>query len=40
MIINKPGHVTKMAAMPMYGKNPSKIVFAGNAEPIAMKIYM
>ena len=26
--INGPGHVTKMAAMPIYGKNPSKIFFA------------
>ena len=23
--INGPGHMTKMAAMPIYGKNPSKI---------------
>ena len=22
--INNPGHMTKMAAMPIYGKNPSK----------------
>ena len=40
VIINKPGHMTKMAAMPIYGKNPSKIFFAGTAEPIAMKIDM
>ena len=26
--INGPGHMTKMAAMPIYGKNPSKI-FSG-----------
>ena len=25
MYINNPGHMTKMAAMPIYGKNPSKI---------------
>ena len=23
---NGPGHMTKMAAMPIYGKNPSKIL--------------
>ena len=23
------GHMTKMAAMPIYGKNPSKIFFSG-----------
>ena len=23
MIINNPGHLTKMAAMPIYDKNPS-----------------
>ena len=35
---NKPGHITKMATMPIYGKNPSKTFFAGTAEPIATKI--
>ena len=40
MIINKSGHMTKIAAMPIYGKNPSKIFFAGTAEPIAMKTDM
>ena len=24
MYINNPGHMTKMADMPIYGKNPSK----------------
>ena len=24
MFINNPGHITKMATMPIYGKNPSK----------------
>ena len=38
MIINKSGHMTKMAAMSVYGKNPSKIFFAGTAEPIATKV--
>ena len=32
-----PGHVTKMATMPIYGKNPSKIFFSGTAGPICMK---
>ena len=27
--INNSGHMTKMATMPMYGKNPSKIFFSG-----------
>ena len=38
MIMNKPGHMTKMAAMPIYGKNSSKIFFSGAAEPSATKI--
>ena len=33
------GHMTKMAARPIYGKNPSKI-FSGTGGPISMKIYM
>ena len=37
--INNPGHMTKMAAMSIYGKNPSKI-FSGTAEPIAMNLDM
>ena len=28
MCINNLGHMTKMAAMPIYGKNPSKIFFS------------
>ena len=35
-----PGHMTKMAAMIIYGKNPSKIVFSGTAGPICMKLGM
>ena len=27
--INNPGHITKMSAMPIYGKNPSKTFFSG-----------
>ena len=39
VIINMPGHMTKMATMPIYGKNPSKI-FTGTAGPIATEIDM
>ena len=28
MFINNPGHMTKMAAMPIYGKNPLKFFFS------------
>ena len=38
MMINKPGHMTKMTTMPIYGKNPSKIYFARTSEPIATKL--
>ena len=34
------GHMTKMAAMPIYGKNPSKIFFLGTGGPISMKLGM
>ena len=37
--IEVPGQTTKMAAMPIYDKNPSKI-FSGTAEPICMKFGM
>ena len=37
--INGPGHMTKMAAMPIYGKNPSKI-FSRTDVPIFMKLGM
>ena len=42
VIINKPGHMAKMAAMPIYDKKkiPSKILFAGTFEPIATKLDM
>ena len=33
MYINNPGHMTKMAAMPIYGRNSSKIFFSGTGEP-------
>ena len=35
---NDAGHMTKMAAMPIYGKNPSKIFFPGTGRPISMKL--
>ena len=35
--INGSGHMTKMAAMPIYGKNPSKI-FSRTGEPIFTKL--
>ena len=40
MFINNPGHMTKMAAMPIYGKNPSKIFFSGTSGQISMKLGM
>ena len=36
MYINNPGHMTKMATMPIYGKNPSKI-FSGTDGLISTK---
>ena len=36
--INNQGHMTKMAAMLIQDKNPSKI--SGTAKPIVMKINM
>ena len=36
---NDAGHMTKMAALPIYGKNPSKI-FSGIGGPISMKLGM
>ena len=40
MVINNPGHMTKMAAMPIYGKNPSKFFFSGTTGPISTKLGM
>ena len=34
------GHVTKMAATPIYGKNPSKIFFSRTGGPIVSKLGM
>ena len=36
-ILAELGHMTKMAALPIYGKNPSKIFFFRAKGPIAMK---
>ena len=38
--INNPGHMTKMAAMPIYSKNPSKIFFSRTGELISTKLCM
>ena len=35
-----PGHMTKMAAMPIYGKNLKKIFFSGNKRPMTLKLGM
>ena len=35
-----PGHMTKMAATPIYGKNHSKIFFSRTGRPIFMKLSM
>ena len=37
MYINNPGHMTKMAAMPIYGKNPSKIFYSRTGGSISKK---
>ena len=34
------GHMTSMAAKPIYGKNPLKIFFPGTSRPISMKLDM
>ena len=34
------GHMTKMAAMPIYGKNSSKIFFTRTDRPLSMKLGM
>ena len=38
MYINNLGHMTKMAAMPIYGKNPSKIFFSETNRRISRKL--
>ena len=37
VFINNLGHMTKMAAMPIYGENSSKFFFSGTAGPISTK---
>ena len=34
------GHMTKMAATPIYGQNPSKIFFSRTGKPISTKLGM
>ena len=34
------GHMTKMAAMPMYDKNPLKIFISGTVGPMALELVM
>ena len=34
------GHMTKIAAMPIYGKNPLKIFSSGTGGPISTKLGM
>ena len=38
--LHNPGHMTKMAAMPIYGKNPSTIFFSRTGGPIFTKLGM
>ena len=33
-------HMTKMATMPIYGKNPSKIFFSRTKRPVTLKLGM
>ena len=37
---NGPGHMTKMAAMPIYGNNLTKTFFSGTKRPMTMKLGM
>ena len=40
MYMNNPGHMTKMAAMPIYGKKASKIFFSRTGGSISRKLGM
>ena len=40
MLIKNPGHMTKMAAMPIYGKNLSKFFFSGTTGLFSTKLGM
>ena len=35
-----PGHMTKMAAMPIYGKNPLKVFFSRTRRPMTLGLGM
>ena len=35
---NDPGHMTKMAAMPIYGKNPEKNLFSKTSRPMTYEL--
>ena len=37
---NELGHMTKMAAMPIYGKNLKKIFFSKSTRPMTLKLSM
>ena len=37
---NGPGHMFKMAAMPIYGKNPLKIFFSRTRRPMTLGLSM
>ena len=39
-LMTRAGHMTKMAATPIYGKNPLKIFFSGTGGPISKKLGM
>ena len=38
--IFRPGHMTKMVAMPIYGKNRKKMFYSTTIRPIALKLGM
>ena len=38
--INCTGHMTKMAKMPIYGKNPSNVFLSGTKRPMALGLGM
>ena len=40
MFINNQGHMIKMAAMPIYGKNPLKFFFSGTTGQISTELGM
>ena len=37
-LLHDAGHMTKMAATPIYGRNPSKILFSGTSGQISTKL--